>query len=770
MSGITGVTGIAVRERGFRVLQVGTALAALALFLFEVRDIPAERTPEILFFIALTAFAFRLRVRYAGNFLGLEAATLVPAILILNSPGAVMLICVAADILAKLVGRMRRVLLSTAFDLSQLAISYGLAAIFFRELQGAAQGPLALTALAGGVLLVFFFFNMAFVFSYLEMGRLVPRPRLLEMGLFQLIALALLTPIVALEILVYRSYGPVGLLLAFFPVVLAAFVVRGLSTMEQKYSEVARENQQLDVLREISNIFAVGTRGDRYEKVFRAIRRLHPVEAMAFIEWADDGEGELSVHTVGATAITRAQLLGWVRDNRLEEVSVGETSEGVERRIGQDRVVRLSPDLPYQVVLRLSTVELNTGVMVLESSFPALHSTSASTSLAALADQIALVLQDRAIRAQIQELSERNRERADTFGQILEISNELKRHLNPDTLFQSIVSAVARSLGFDVVLLSLYEAERNVFVRRAQYGLDRRWEEIQGQEVPAEEITRSWTEPNRVSKSYLVRNRTSRDLGPYDVVHSPGSRRRGANGWRPYELLWIPLVSGERLVGCLLVDSPRSGHSPTIETIQALEIFANQAVTAIESARSYTDAREQSIRDGLTGAYNHRHFQESLQKELGRAERLNRPLTVLMLDIDDFKSVNDRYGHPVGDAILQRIVTEIRGEVRGDMDLVARYGGEEFAVILPETSIAEGTEVAERVRRRVDERLFRPPDSADVLRVTVSIGLATYPHDATTKKELMDRADAALYRAKRGGKNAVAVTSEPAEPIPPLPH
>lgn len=764
------MSALLIRERGFRAVQVGTAIAAVALFLAEARSIPTDRALEILFFIGLTAFAFRLRVRYAGNFLGLEAATLVPAILLLNSPGAVMLICLAADVFAKLLGRPRRVLSSTAFDLSQLAISYGLAAIFFRELQGAAQGPVAMTALAGGVLLVFFFFNMLFVFAYLETGRLVPRPRLLEMGLFQLIALLLLTPIVALEILVYRSYGPVGLLLAFFPVVLAAFVIRGLSTMEDKYSEVTRENQQLDVLREISNIFAVGTRGDRYERVFQAIRRLHPIEAMAFVEWTEDGEGEIAIHTVGAATVSRMQLLGWIRENRLEESGLGDSDLRVERRVGNERAVWLSPDLPFQMLLRLSTIELNTGLLILESSFPAIHSASAAASLGALADQIALVLQDRAIRAQIQELSEKNRERAETLNQILEISNELKQQLNPDTLFQSIVSAVAKSLGFDVVLLSLYDAERNVFVRRAQHGLDRRWEEIKGQEVPAEEITRSWTDPNRVSKSYLVRNRSSRDLGPYDIVPPPSSRRRAGNGWKAYEILWIPLFSGERLVGALSVDAPRNRQSPSLDTIQALEIFANQAVAAIESARSYNDAREQSIRDGLTGAYNHRHFQESLQKEIGRAERLNRPVTVLMLDIDDFKSVNDRYGHPVGDAILQRIVTEIRGEIRGDMDLLARYGGEEFAVILPETATAEAAEVAERVRRRVDERLYRPPDSSDVIRVTVSIGLATYPYDATDKTALMAKADAALYRAKSGGKNAVAVTSEPSEPLPPVAH
>jgi diguanylate cyclase (GGDEF)-like protein len=126
-----------------------------------------------------------------------------------------------------------------------------------------------------------------------------------------------------------------------------------------------------------------------------------------------------------------------------------------------------------------------------------------------------------------------------------------------------------------------------------------------------------------------------------------------------------------------------------------------------------------------------------------------------MLDIDDFKGINDRHGHPVGDAILSRIVGEIRSEVRGDMDLVARYGGEEFAVLLPETPPDDAREVAERVRRRIDERMFRPPDSEDIIRVTVSIGLATFPEDAQSKKELIEKADAALYRAKRGGKNAV---------------
>ncbi|HEY7112306.1 MAG TPA: sensor domain-containing diguanylate cyclase [Thermoanaerobaculia bacterium] len=757
------------REKRFRILQLAVIGSAALLFLLELPSIPAGRFLELAFFIGLATLAFRLRVRYAGNFLGLEAAAIVPVVLLFDSPGAAILVCVAADVLAKLLRRTRRLTLSTAFDLSQLALSYGLSARFFHALAQPPAGPAAVAVAAAMVLLVFFFINTALVFGYLELGKLVPTDRLLGMGVFQLVALLLVVPIVVLEILTYNHYGVIGLLLAFFPVVLTSLVLRGFSTMEEKYARVARENRELEVMREVSNIFSLGARPDRYRRAFEALRKLLPVEAMAFVEWLDDAEEAIDIHLEGSAAVSREEIRDWVRRRRLDE-ALDVTAESVWPLTGGEREVALSPVTRHQLVARLSTYELHTGLLVLESSYPALHAPSSIASLRALAGQMALVLQDRAIRAQVHELSIRNRERAETLGQILEISNEVKRHLTPDNLFQSIVTAVGRSLGFDAVLLSLYVPERDLFVRRAQYGLDHRWAEIRGQEVPSNELTRHWTERHRVSKSYFVRERTSDELTRFDVV-TARPRRPVSNGWRPYDMLFIPLHSGESLVGCLSVDEPRNGQAPTLETIQALEIFANQAVTAIENARRYHDAKEQSIRDGLTGAYNHRHFQETLQRELGRADRQSRTLSVLMLDIDDFKAINDRYGHPVGDAILERIVAEIRSEVRGDMDLVARYGGEEFAVILPETPTEVAVEVAERIRRKIDERLFRPPEGEDVIRVTVSIGLAAYPNDASNKKELVERADAALYRAKRRGKNAVVMTGRPDdEPMPTLPH
>jgi diguanylate cyclase (GGDEF)-like protein len=758
------------RPRALHALQISVCIGGFLLLAALSPGIPWDQFPQILFFAGLAVLAFRLRVRYGSNYVGVEAAALAPAILLLHSPGAVMLVCVTADAVAKLLGGTRRWTLSTAFDLAQLSLAYGVTALFADALHVAGGGAVAVGALAVAVLLVFFLVNTTLVFAYLDLSGAMARERLPEIALFQFVALTLLAPIVILEALVYPTYGAAGTLLGFFPVVLASVVMRNLSTMERRVEEVSRQNRELDVMRDISLTFGVSARVDRYERIFAAVARLLPVDAMALLEWTGETDAEPVVHLSENAETTRAEVLGWARRGRVDERRLDRSEEPCETATGDARDLRLSARTKYQARVALSTFEMHSGLLVIESGSPALLQPEALTSLRTLADHIAMVLQDRSIREEMQGLSERNRERAETLDQILAISNDLKRNRTLDDLFPSIASAVARGLGFQKVVLSLYDRERNVFAPRAHFGMEEVWSTLRGETVSAEEITKHWNDRNRVSKSYHVRERSDRD-GGFARAAARRVLAAGEDAWGPSELLWIPLYSEDRLLGYLRVEDPKNGRSPSLETIRSLEIFANQAVAAIETARSYSEAREQSIRDSLTGAYNHRHFQDVLQRELGRAERLGRPLTVLMLDIDDFKSINDRFGHPVGDAILQGIVAEIRNEVRGDMDLLARYGGDEFALVLPETPSAEAIIVAERVRRRVDERLFRMPDSQQILRATVSIGLATYPEDAAEKRDMVEKADAALYRAKHGGKNAVVSTSEPGPgQLPLLPH
>ena len=169
-----------------------------------------------------------------------------------------------------------------------------------------------------------------------------------------------------------------------------------------------------------------------------------------------------------------------------------------------------------------------------------------------------------------------------------------------------------------------------------------------------------------------------------------------------------------------------------------------------------------SVRDSLTEAFNHRYFQETLSRELARHERSGQPLALVMLDIDDFKKINDRWGHPVGDIVLRGLVEEMTKGVR-EMDTVARYGGEEFALVFPETTPAKAWVVADRLRKRVASRLFAAPHVGQALAVTISLGLSTYPEDGATKRLLIERADQALYQAKRSGKNCLVTAASLAD-------
>lgn len=163
---------------------------------------------------------------------------------------------------------------------------------------------------------------------------------------------------------------------------------------------------------------------------------------------------------------------------------------------------------------------------------------------------------------------------------------------------------------------------------------------------------------------------------------------------------------------------------------------------------------ELAIKDGLTEVYNHRYLHEVLSREIERAKRYPANLSLLMVDVDDFKRYNDVNGHLAGDRALRAVAKTLSGGIR-QVDLVARYGGEEFAIILPNANKHTAHTLAARLRSRVSQLRVEGEEAFPGGQLTVSIGLATYPDDATTKDDLITRADKALYRAKAYGKNRI---------------
>ncbi|MBR1373344.1 sensor domain-containing diguanylate cyclase, partial [bacterium] len=197
------------------------------------------------------------------------------------------------------------------------------------------------------------------------------------------------------------------------------------------------------------------------------------------------------------------------------------------------------------------------------------------------------------------------------------------------------------------------------------------------------------------------------------------------------------------------ITNKKNGKLFNKKDLEFVEALANQAAIAVDNAQLY----ELATKDGLTKLYIHRHFYSLLESELKRVQRYRHVLSLLMMDIDNFKSVNDTYGHLIGDIVLKEIAATIQKTVR-HVDIPARYGGEEFTVILPETSAAKAVTIAERLRQKISEIEIKVDENTYV-RPTVSIGLAEFPNAASEIKSLIDCADKALYVSKRNGKNCI---------------
>jgi diguanylate cyclase (GGDEF)-like protein len=217
----------------------------------------------------------------------------------------------------------------------------------------------------------------------------------------------------------------------------------------------------------------------------------------------------------------------------------------------------------------------------------------------------------------------------------------------------------------------------------------------------------------------------------------------------------FPLKVAERSIGALVIGARRADAYGR-EAVQQLEVIAMHAAQSIDRARLFDQTERLATTDGLTGLTNHRAFQERLDDHLAQALRYGKRVSLLLCDIDHFKSVNDTYGHPAGDGVLRGVARTLAKEAR-TTDVVARYGGEEFAIVMPETDAAGAMVIAERIREKVGQLVFDTEQGP--LRVTMSLGLATFPEDGQQKAALVERADGCLYHAKRHGRNQSVSTA-----------
>lgn len=215
----------------------------------------------------------------------------------------------------------------------------------------------------------------------------------------------------------------------------------------------------------------------------------------------------------------------------------------------------------------------------------------------------------------------------------------------------------------------------------------------------------------------------------------------------------VPLEHEGRAIGALEVEVEGDLSRDRRSILQAIADFA---AIGIENARSFQRVEELTITDDLTGLFNARHLHSLLGQEFARAARFERPLTLVFLDLDNFKAVNDAHGHPAGSRLLSEVGAILRGSIRR-IDSAFRYGGDEFALILVETGVSAGIQVSERIRDKL-RRSVLLESGGQAIKLTASFGIATYPDHASSDADLLQAADRAMYRAKALGRDEIVST------------
>jgi len=293
--------------------------------------------------------------------------------------------------------------------------------------------------------------------------------------------------------------------------------------------------------------------------------------------------------------------------------------------------------------------------------------------------------------------------------------------------------------------LMLVDSRTDELVVRVVRGIDKITEErILTGEIQCTRIRRGEGIAGRVlesNKPIIINNVEENE----DFLKSKDSRVNN--------ILCVPLKVYEEAIGVINITNKKDKKEFTEEDVSIIMALASQAAVAINNARLY----EMAVTDGLTKLYIRRHLLQRTEEELRRARRYQHPLSLLMLDIDHFKELNDTYGHQAGDLVLVELARIFKRTIRGT-DMAGRYGGEEFCIVLPETDPEGALAIAERLRKEIEEYEFVYEQKP--LKVTISIGIATFPTHSMEMKELIKKADAALYASKQGGRNMVTMSKD----------
>jgi len=744
----------------FRWWKAGFIAIAVLLLIAAVATRPFDETQTALVIAVLVLLATFLRIDAGDASIGFEAAVVFGAIVVFHSP-AVVLVAVLIGAGGHAAYRSlaeRAWKIEPFYNAALLAVSYAIVGLLYSVAVAPDARPSA--KMAGFILLLVGYIGLHLLFVaarrwFEEDPSPIDFRRIL---LLEGKALLFVTPVVAIEAMLYPAWGIAGFAVAFVPVLIVAYSMRNETEVALQNTDLLRRNRELAILTESSTqILSAETDHETLTRLMSLLSKLAKMKACAVVTWESNPDVAGTVYRFGECMPTDQDILRWVD-------SAGFAQSAPSRAFvfqSDMRKFPLSLGSAIQVLIGIQTPEVIYGILLFETEDLSILKAGSLNLLTLLVNQTALSLQDQLLRREMREKTIQLEANAATMSAILEVSNSLIGQFDIDAALTRIALAIRKALGFENVVFALFDERKDEYVRRAQAGMDDVWEEVRKKHVSTGEIAAYFHPEFRVSNSYFV-SHTALRKSEHDFFVHPEDADDGfliPDLWHENDMLLVPLMRAEQMIGYLSVRDPHDRRIPSIEKVQTLEVFATQAVTALQSARQYEEIKRLTFIDALTPAYNHRYFQESLSKEIHRHSRNGHEMALAMLDIDNFKKINDSFGHPVGDEILKGLVEELMTNAR-DSDVVARYGGEEFAIIFPDTPAQSARDAANRMREIVARRVFPLAQVDRTLHITVSVGVAVYPRDGMTSADLISRADTALYFAKKNGKNQVAMAAD----------
>lgn len=366
---------------------------------------------------------------------------------------------------------------------------------------------------------------------------------------------------------------------------------------------------------------------------------------------------------------------------------------------------------------------------------------------------------------------------------LYEISNAMRTTLDLDQILFIILTAVTshEGLGFNRAMLFLVNDKDKSLDGKMGIGpqsieeATHIWKSIEEKKMALEDLINAYDNFRRDTNSQLhnlvksikipleenqsILALTVLEGMPFEVLSNEARSRvddKYINMLGAKYFVTVPLKAKDKVVGITMVDNIFTQKPITKSDISILTLFANHAGLAIENSRLYEKTVYLSNTDWLTSLWNHGHFQMVLSREIEKALENGTHLSLIMIDIDDFKNYNDRIGHVAGDLVIKGIA-QILVDASRKKDYVCRYGGEEFAIILPQTTKEDAKNIAVRLNNKVREFKFASQEIQPKAVFTLSCGVATYPQDAYNKDTLIRNADAALLQAKRTGKDKIVL-------------